>query len=261
LWDFKRKEYSASFAQASRANGFSASFDGKLLMAYYSKRAWLCSLNTAGERLILSGHNGGVPGIAFSPDGSRLASVGKDRKLRVWNSTTGRLEWERELEGLGQSVAYNADGRWLITTDFDRERVFIWSTKTGEQLFKLGSEQRAMTWSAELTDDNQYLVMSAGQRGLTVWSITADESDKAETRFEAKQLKSFPGSITDITFAPNNRHFAFINCKSRSVIELYCWDVTGTEEPRLLSSDLCGLYQMINYTVDGRQILVVDANR
>ena len=261
LWDFKRREYSASFAQASRANGFSASFDGKLLMAYYSKRAWLCSLNTAGERLILSGHNGGVPGIAFSPDGSRLASVGKDRKLRVWNSTTGQLEWEQELEGLGQSVTYNADGRWLITTDFDRERVFIWSTKTGKQLFKLGSEQRAMTWSAELTDDNQYLVMSAGQRGLTVWSITADESDKAETRFEAKQLKSFPGSITDITFAPNNRHFAFINCKSRSVIELYCWDVTGTEEPRLLSSDLCGLYQMINYTVDGRQILVVDANR
>jgi serine/threonine protein kinase/WD40 repeat protein len=263
LWDFRKKECLATFAQALRANGFSASFDGKLLMAYYSKRAWLYSLNAAGERLILSGHTGGVPGVAFSPDGSRLASVGKDRKLRVWNSTTGRLEWERELEGQGQSVAYNADGRWLITTDFDRERVFIWSTKTGKQLFKLGSERRAQTWSAELTDDNQYLVMATGQAkgGLTVWSITADDSYKAETRFEAKQLKSFPGSITDTTFAPNNRHFAFINWKSWSVIELYCWDVTGTEEPRLLSSDLCGLYQMINYTADGRQILVVDANR
>ena len=234
-------------------------------MTYDLKRAWLYSLDATDERLTLSGHSAGVPGIAFSPDGSQLASVGKDRMLRIWDSATGRLEWERELEGQGQRVAYSADGRWLLTTDYDRERVCFWSTKTGKRLFKLGSERKVETWSAEFTDDQRYLVTGtahpeSGAGALTIWSCTIDDSNETQTRIDAKPLRSFPGDITGFAFAPDNRHFAFVDNNAYQKRELYQWDLTSAGEPRLVADDLCGISQAVNFTPDGQQMLVVDTN-
>lgn len=39
---------------------------------------------------ILTGHSGWVQCLAISPDGSRLATVGDDEFLRVWDTVTGR---------------------------------------------------------------------------------------------------------------------------------------------------------------------------
>jgi WD40 repeat protein len=271
LWDFEKKEYLAIFEQAGAR--LSASADGRSLMTYDKKRAQRYTLDATSEKLTLPKHTSGVPGIAFSPDGSRLASVGKDRRLRVWNSATGRVEWERGLEGLGQGVAYSSDGRWLVTTEFERERVCIWSTDTTEQVLKLGSERRMQTWQAELTDDNRYLATAtidyiSGQGALTIWSCTIDESDTPETEFKAERLKSFPGRIIDCAWAPNNRHLAFIRSKGNNRFrerELYLFDLkdlAGTKKPRLLANNLAGpAAQIVNFTPDGRQILVVDANR
>lgn len=268
LWDFEKKQYLATFKQPlGGVRWFSTSADGRALITYAEKRAWLYSLDVTAERLVLSGHTAGVPGISFSPDGSHLASVSKDRRLRVWNSTTGHIEWEREMEGQGQGISYSADGKWLITADYDRERVCIWNTETTEQIFKLGSERKIQTWQAELTDDNRYLVTAtanpeSGQGALTVWSCTIDNSRPPESRFEVLQLKSFSGHIKDIALAPDNLHLAFVGHKNWKGQELYQWDLTGTEEPRLLASNLRGVgAQMIDFTPDSRQMLVVDSNR
>jgi WD40 repeat protein len=129
------------------------------------------------------------------------------------------------------------------------------------------------TWQAELTDDNRYLATAtidyiSGQGALTIWSCTIDESDTPETEFKAERLKSFPGRIIDCAWAPNNRHLAFIRSKGNNRFrerELYLFDLkdlAGTKKPRLLANNLAGpAAQIVNFTPDGRQILVVDANR
>src|SRR5205823_11281943 len=44
---------------------------------------------TGFDPVVLSGHKAAVCGVAFSPDGARLATAGADRSAMVWDATTG----------------------------------------------------------------------------------------------------------------------------------------------------------------------------
>ncbi|WP_419249054.1 WD40 repeat domain-containing protein [Streptomyces canus] len=56
------------------------------------------------ERQRLSGHSGWIRGCAFSPDGTLLATAGRDQTIRLWHMATGRchcaLRLPSDLRGL-----------------------------------------------------------------------------------------------------------------------------------------------------------------
>jgi WD40 repeat protein len=61
----------------------------------------------------LSGHEANVNGLAFSPDGSLLASVSTDRTLRVWRLDTGSAAFvSPEAEASLTAVCFSPDGRY-----------------------------------------------------------------------------------------------------------------------------------------------------
>jgi hypothetical protein len=74
------------------------------------------------------GHTDAIRGIAFSPDGSRIATVGEDKRVIFWASTNGNL-WSVEY-----SFLHN---KKLMTVDFLNESgELIFGDKFGD-IFKL----------------------------------------------------------------------------------------------------------------------------
>ena len=84
---------------------------------------------TGQKLLTFSGHGAGVrvSGIAFSPDGQRIATAGNDSAIRVWDSHTGAEVYDLTGHtGPAFSVAFSPDGQTLASSSVDRT-IKLWS--------------------------------------------------------------------------------------------------------------------------------------
>ena len=91
----------------------------------------------AGRDRALKGHTDLVRAVALSRDGQCIVSVGDDKSVRVWNTSTGQLL--RTLQGHSEpvyAVAVSRDGQRIVSGSADRT-VRIWSADTGQLLLTL----------------------------------------------------------------------------------------------------------------------------
>src|SRR5262249_54399146 len=98
-------------------------------------RVW--DTKTGAETLRLRGQRSWLCwGVAFSPDGSRLACGVGRRMAKVWDAATGRELVTLEGHGVTGGVAttaFSPDGTRLAAANGDG-RVDVWETATGRSL-------------------------------------------------------------------------------------------------------------------------------
>ena len=116
------------------------------------------------------GHFGRVNALAWSPNGQRIASVGSDKTLQVWDAVTGKKYFiHRNPSSTITAVAWSYDGRYLATGANDK-LVQVWDTVTRNSVATYAGHTGYIT-SVSWAPDGKQLVSASVDHTIHVWHI------------------------------------------------------------------------------------------
>lgn len=197
------------------------------------------------ELVLQTGHTERVDGIAFSPNGSLLASGSFDNAVKLWDTAS-----KREVRTLAghtawvKAVAFRPpEGQWLASGATNGDIIF-WDVSTGAKLgnlsgngsvntvafspdgrwFACGNEKEIKLWDLkgwDLTTKRQPRTLSGHSGAVNIIAFSADSkwlasgsSDRTvkiwdvATGRDVETLKGHTDSITSLAFSPDGQWLA-----------------------------------------------------
>jgi WD40 repeat protein/serine/threonine protein kinase len=237
----------------------------------------------------LRGHGGGILGVAFSPDGTRLATGSNDGVVKVWEVATGR-----ELRTFsGQNgpavltLAFSPDGTRLAT-DTEDGTVKLWDMASGKEIRTLRGHKGSAFPILGLAFSADGTRLAAGGSWATVWDVTSGEAlcrlsrgasvafspdgtrlattdsavrggcvgpDRDATVWDVKtgrEVRTFRGHgarVTTVVFSPDGTRLASGGFDN----QVRVWDVAGGQELRTLQGH-SGWVESLAFSPDGTRL-------
>lgn len=264
IWNADTLREFASFQLPTRLACYRVAFrpDGRQLAAGGGDGPWEVSdaarrpgavrvwdLETSQETLKLDGFGQGVLGLAYSPEGTRLATgegaqntlgaLGRPGEIAVWNADTGKQLWSIVgHEGPITSLAYSPDGERIATTSWDRS-AGLWDAKSGE---RKGTLLGHRDWVRGV---------AFSPKGFTLATAGADGTVCVWSRTTGRLLRTFRGhtqSVTGIAFHPRGERLASSSADKTVKI----WDPSHNPEAAVMAGD--GPVTAIAFSPDGHTI-------
>nr|WP_052477623.1 caspase family protein [Kibdelosporangium sp. MJ126-NF4]CEL12944.1 High-affnity carbon uptake protein Hat/HatR [Kibdelosporangium sp. MJ126-NF4]CTQ98629.1 High-affnity carbon uptake protein Hat/HatR [Kibdelosporangium sp. MJ126-NF4] len=195
---------------------------------------------------VLRGHSDRISGVAFSPDGQALASVGGPLTVRLWNVHTGQttVTISPEVRGIF-GVAFSPDGRIVATCGHGDNTIRLWETGTGKLVRTLSGHQR---WVDTVAFSPDGKTLASGG-----WDLTARLWDVATGRQTAVlngHTGEFPSTVYGVTFSPDGKVLATGGSDKTARL----WDAT-TGQPLATLDDHELTVASLAFTPDGRTLV------
>jgi WD40 repeat protein/serine/threonine protein kinase len=196
-------------------------------------------------------------GVAYSPDGKRLASTDQ-QTVKVWDAQTGQelLTLKGHTDQV-LSVAFSPDGKHLASASLDGT-VKVWDAQGIRKPFILLGKANSVA-SMAFSPDGKHLASG----GVGTWddSKNADAGAvvqvwDAQTGQEMLKLKGHTSRVTSVAFSPDSKYLAsgsgrvIFNTWPRRLGEAKVWDAqTGHELFTLKGGAYC-----VTYSPDGKRL-------
>jgi serine/threonine protein kinase len=121
-------------------------------------------------QFVYHGHSGRVNGLAWSPNGQRIASVSYDKSIQVWDSSNGKkfIIYRNTSSGLN-TISWSPDGRYLASGGNDK-MVQVWDAITRNNIFTYRGHTGYIT-SVCWSPDGKLLASASVDHTMQVWHI------------------------------------------------------------------------------------------
>jgi WD40 repeat protein len=186
------------------------------------------------------GHAGTVTSVAFSPDGTLLASGGADNSVKLWIAASGReLRTMSEHTGIVSSVAFSPDGKMLASGSQDKT-VRLWDVATGRRLRTLSGHADAVN-AVAFSSNGKSLASASGDGTVKLWDVASGRA--------LRSLNGNPGSVKAVAFSPNGSLLASGGYDDTITL----WDVASGRSLRILRAHTNEI-QSIAFSPDGKRL-------
>jgi len=227
LWNTQTKEKLASWrppgsagSRSSAINLLAVNVDAGRVAVVCKDRRLLLWDPRAGDVMEASGHSDDIRAIAFSPDGTLLATGSVDRTARLWDAATGAPFAVLDGHSNGVSaVAFSPDGKRVATASggsFD-STARLWNVVAGSELHTLAGHTDKLV-AIRFTSDGGRVVTASADRTARIWDVP--------TAREIAVLAGHAGPLTGLVVSADGGRIATSSTDGTARL----WDAVSARE-------------------------------
>ena len=201
----------------------------------------------------LAGNVDAIMSVAFSPDGTRLASAScagnrKKGDIRIWDTSSGEEVLVVHGDATGfNSVAFSPDGKFLATGNSDSIPSILDATNGRHLTMFIGHSD--VVNCVAFSPDGRRLVSASGYYGapgeVKVWDNASGQ--------ELLSLVGHKDPVFGVSFSPDGMQIASASGHYRMRGEIKLWDsLTGQELRTLKGHD--SLVRSVVFSPDGKRL-------